>query len=220
MRDVPEGDRPRERLLTWGAEALSDRELLALLLGAGVAGQDAVELARRLIAHHGGLYELSRMPAHEVAVGLAGVGPAKAARISAAFQLGRRVASLGSQVRQRVRGSGDLAAVAAPLLRGLRHERVVVVACDGAGAVLRATVLTEGVCDRSLIPVRDVLALVLAVRGTSFGVAHNHPTGRADPSSADRLATARLVAGAETVGLRFLDHVVVTDSGWRRVSPD
>ncbi|WP_052414280.1 UPF0758 domain-containing protein [Streptomyces decoyicus] len=92
MRDVPEGDRPRERLLTCGAEALSDRELLALLLGAGVAGQDVVELARRLIAHHGGLYELSRMPAHEVAVGLAGVGPAKAARISAAFQLGWRVA--------------------------------------------------------------------------------------------------------------------------------
>ncbi|QZY20402.1 JAB domain-containing protein [Streptomyces decoyicus] len=64
------------------------------------------------------------------------------------------------------------------------------------------------------------MALVLAVRGTSFGVAHNHPTGRADPSSADRLATARLVAGAETVGLRFLDYVVVTDSGWRRLSPD
>ncbi|WP_223243285.1 RadC family protein [Streptomyces sp. CBMA123] len=220
MRDVPEGDRPRERLLNKGAEALSDRELLALLLGAGVSGQDAVELAGRLIARYGGLHELSRVPAHElVAGGLTGIGHAKAARVAAAFQLGRRVSSPESNTRQRIHGSADLAAVAAPLLRGLRHERVVVVVCDGAGAVLRTAVLTEGSSDRSLIPVRDVLALVLAVGGTSFGVVHNHPTGQADPSAADRLVTARLAAGAEAVGLRFLDHVVVTESTWRRVSP-
>ncbi|MEV8114683.1 DNA repair protein RadC [Streptomyces xiamenensis] len=219
MRDVPEGDRPRERLLTRGPEALSDRELLALLLGAGVPGQDAVELAGRLIARYGGLHELSRVPAHElVAGGLIGVGYAKAARVAAAFQLGRRVSSPVVNVRQRIRGSADLAAVAAPLLRGLRHERVVVVACDGAGAVLRTAVLTEGASDRSLIPIRDVLALVLAAGATSFGVAHNHPTNMVDPSHADRLATTRLSAGAETVGLRFLDHVVVTDTTWRQVS--
>ncbi|MFG2997265.1 RadC family protein [Streptomyces sp. NPDC048340] len=219
MRDIPEGDRPRERLLARGAEVLSDRELLALLLGAGVTGQDAVELAGRLLARHGGLYELSRLPAHGLTVGLSGVGPAKAARIAAAFQLGRRVTSPETAGRQWVRGSADLAAVVAPFMRGLRHERVVVVACDGAGAVLRTAVLTEGASDRSLIPVRDVLALVLAAGGTTFGVAHNHPTGRADPSEADRLATTRLLAGAGAVGLHFLDHVVVTESAWRRVPP-
>ncbi|MGW3506842.1 JAB domain-containing protein [Streptomyces sp. NPDC000994] len=217
IRDVPAQDRPRERLLSRGAEALSDRELLALLLGAGVPGQDAVELAGQLIARHGGLYELSRLPAHELAAGLAGVGPAKAARVAAAFQLGRRVALPSPSVRQRISGSSDLARVAAPLLRGLRHERVVVIVCDSASTVLRTDVLTEGVSDHSLLPVRDVLALVLAARGASFGVAHNHPTGRLDPSEADRHATSRLTTGATAVGLRFLDHVVVTDGGWRRV---
>jgi len=217
MQDVPAGDRPRERLLARGAETLSDRELLALLLGAGVPGQDAVELAGRLIARHGGLYELSRLPAHELAAGLAGIGPAKAARVEAAFQLGRRVTPHSSTSRQRVGGSADLATIAAPLLRGLRHERVVVIVCDGAGTVLRTSVLTEGTSDRSLLPVRDVLALVLAAGGTSFGVAHNHPSGRPDPSEADRRATTRLAAGATAVGLRFLNHVVVTDGGWRRV---
>jgi DNA repair protein RadC len=110
-----------------------------------------------------------------------------------------------------------LAEVAVPLLQGLRHERVVVVVCDGSGAVLRVAALTEGAADRSLLPVRDVLAMVLAAGGTAFGVAHNHPTGRVDPSEPDRIATSRLAAGAEAVGLRFLDHVVVTDQEWRRV---
>ncbi|MEW1611534.1 MULTISPECIES: DNA repair protein RadC [unclassified Streptomyces] len=220
MRDVPARDRPRERLLARGAEVLSDRELLALLLGGGVPGQDAVELAGRLITRHGGLYELSRLPAHEVAASLAGIGPAKAARVAAAFQLGRRVASASLSSRQRVGCSADLARVTAPLLHGLVHERVVVIVCDTAGTVLRTSVLTEGASDRSLLPVRDVLALVLAAGGASFGVAHNHPTGRTDPSEADRRATSRLAAGAAAVGLRFLDHVVVTDGGWRRVSPE
>jgi DNA repair protein RadC len=204
-------------LLRQGAEALSDRELLALLLGSGT---DGIELAGQLIARHGGLYELSRTSGHELAVGLPGVGPAKAARVAAAFQLGRRAASPDDRSRLRVRGSSDLATVASPLLAGLRRERVVVVVCDGAGAVLRTAVLTDGAADRSLLPVRDVLTLVLAAGGASFGVAHNHPTGRLEPSEPDRLATVRLAAGAEAVGLRFLDHLVVTDRDWRRVDYD
>ncbi|WSM39815.1 DNA repair protein RadC [Streptomyces cellulosae] len=220
MRDVPASDRPRERLLARGAEVLSDRELLALLLGAGIPGQDAVELAGQLIHRHGGLYELSKLPAHELAAGLTGIGPAKAARVAAAFQLGRRAAPPSPSARQRVNGSVDLARIAAPHLRGLRHERVVVVVCDRSGSVLRTAVLTEGAADRSLLPVRDVLAMVLATGGTSFGVAHNHPTGCTSPSEADRRATIRLAAGAEAVGLRFLDHVVITDGGWRRVPPE
>ncbi len=219
IADLPAADRPRERLLSRGAEALSDRELLALLLGSGAEGCDAVELAGHLITRHGGLYELSRADAQELAAGLPGIGPAKAARVAAAFQLARRAAPASRGTRQRIRGSADLAAVAAPLLTGLRHERVVVVICDSAGVVLRTATLTEGVIDRSLLPVRDVLALVLAAGGTAFGVAHNHPTGRAEPSEADRLVTARLSAGAEAVGLKFLDHVVVTDREWRRVDP-
>ncbi|WP_216588212.1 JAB domain-containing protein [Streptomyces brasiliscabiei] len=218
MREVPAQDRPRERLLDRGAEALSDRELLALLLGAGLAGQDAVELAGRLIARHGGLHALSRVPAHELAAGLPGVGPAKASRVAAAFQLGRRAAVQQAPGR-RVSGSADLAAVASPLLSGLRHERAVLVVCDGAGVVLRTSILTDGASDRTLVPVRDTLARVLTLGGAAFGVAHNHPTGRLTPSEADCLTTSRLAAGAGAVGLRFLDHVVVTDEGWRRIPP-
>jgi DNA repair protein RadC len=119
--------------------------------------------------------------------------------------------------RRRIVGSADVAAVTAPYLRGLRHERVVVVACDTAGGVLRVTPLTEGSADRSLLPVRDVLAAVLAVGGTSFAVAHNHPSGNLAPSAQDTEVTARLRGGAATVGVRFLDHVLVTETAWTRI---
>lgn len=219
VKDLPVGDRPRERLLERGSEALADRELLALLLGSGARGLDAVELAAQLIASQGGLRRLAQATPHEL-VGLLGVGPAKAARVAAAFQLARRALADEQPARRRIVATADIAACAAPLLRGLRHERVVVVVCDKAGAVLRTLRLTEGGTDRSLIPVRDVLSAVLAADGAAFAVAHNHPSGDLTPSAPDRRVTARLQEAAETVGLRFLDHVVVTDDAWRRITAD
>ncbi|NVI87845.1 RadC family protein [Actinomadura sp. BRA 177] len=215
VKDLPESDRPRERLLRQGSRALSDRELLALVLGAGMPGCDAIEMAARLIDERGGLVALAQADPHTLSR-LRGVGPARAARVTAAFELARRAAGVAE--RRRIRGSGDIAVVAAPFLRGLRHERVVVVACDGNCGVLRVVPLTEGAADRSLIPVRDVLSTVLAIGGAAFGVAHNHPSGRLEPSPADAQVTELLRDAAETVGLRFLDHVIVTETAWARVS--
>ena len=212
--DLPELDRPRERLLNRGAAALSDRELLALVLGSGLPGCDAIELAAVLIGESGGLPALATADPH-ILKRLPGVGAAKAARVAAAFELARRAAV--TEGRRRIVTSSDVAAVAAPYLRGLRYERVVVIACDTSGGILRVTPLTEGSADRSLIPVRDVLAAVLAVGGTSFAVAHNHPSGTLVPSPQDTEVTARLREAAATVGVRFLDHVIVTETAWARI---
>lgn len=211
---LPEVDRPRERLLSRGAAALSDRELLAIVLGSGLPGCDAIELAAMLIDQSGGLSALASADPHALKR-LPGVGAAKATRVAAAFELSRRAAV--TERRRRVASSSDVAALAAPYLRGLRHERVVVVVCDTSGGVLRVTPLTEGSADRSLIPVREVLAAVLAVGGTTFAVAHNHPSGSLIVSPQDTEATARLRAAASTVGLRFLDHVILTETAWARV---
>ncbi|MGH3292303.1 MAG: JAB domain-containing protein [Trebonia sp.] len=212
--DLPELDRPRERLLSRGVAALSDRELLALVLGSGLPGCDAIELAALLIRESGGLAALATADPH-VLKRLPGVGAAKAARVTAAFELARRANRTGE--RRRIVSSSDVAAVAAPYLRGLRHERVVVVACDTSGGLLRVAPLTEGSVDRSLIPARDVLAAVLAVGGTTFAVAHNHPSGSLSPSSQDTESTARLRVAATTLGLRFLDHVIMTETTWARI---
>lgn len=212
--DLPKLDRPRERLLRSGARSLSDRELLALVLGSGLRGMDAIELAAEVIADAGGLRSLAVADPHGLKR-LAGVGPAKAARVAAAFELARRAEM--SAERRRVRGSADVAMVAAPYLRGLPHERVVVVVCDNSGGLLRVAQLTDGAKDWSLIPVRDVLSVVLATGGACFAVAHNHPGGSAEPSDSDVEITAKLRAAADAVGLRFLDHVILTEAAWARV---
>lgn len=214
MLALPEADRPRERLLSRGAAALSDRELLAIVLGSGLPGCDAIELAAVVIAQSGGLLALATADPHALKR-LPGVGAAKAARVAAAFELARRAAL--TEARRRVVSSSDVAAVAAPYLRGLRHERVVVVACDTSGGLLRVVPLTEGSADRSLTPVRDILTAVLTVGGAAFAVAHNHPSGTLIPSPQDLEATAQLRTAAGTVGMRFLDHVILTETAWARV---
>ena len=214
IRDLPEADRPRERLLRRGPEALSDRELLALVLGAGLTGCDAIELAGELIRECGSLRSLAVADPH-LLTQRPGVGPAKAARVAAAFELARRTASAGA--KRQISRPADVALVAAPYLRGLRRERVVVIVCDSGCRLLRVVTLTEGGADRSLIPVRDVLSAVLAIGGTRFAVAHNHPCGSLGPSAADIRVTARLRDAAETVGLRFAGHVIITEAAWTTV---
>lgn len=212
--DLPEEDRPRERLLRLGAAALSDRELLALLLGSGRGECDAIELAAEVISNAEDLRVLAGADPAELRL-LPGIGPAKAARVAAAFELGRRARNAAGT--QRITGSLDVAVAAAPLLRGLRHERVVVIVCDTGGVIRKTTVLTDGAADQSLLPVRDVLTSVLSVGGTAFAVAHNHPSGSLTPSEADLAATDTLRAAAKAVDLRFLDHVILTETSWKRI---
>ncbi|MGW0484276.1 JAB domain-containing protein [Nonomuraea sp. NPDC003214] len=215
VKDLPRRERPRERLMDSGAGALADRELLAVLLGSGFRGMSAMDLAARVIAHCGDLDGLARSEPHRL-LAVPGVGPAKAARVAAAFHLVRRADAEPERVR--ITGTPDLAAVAAPLLRGHAYERLVLVVCDGRGAVLRRTVMSEGGTDHTMVPVREIVTAVLTAGGAAFGIAHNHPSGCLEPSDDDVVATGRLRDAAETVGLRFLDHLVITDTAWRRVA--
>ncbi|MER6575603.1 DNA repair protein RadC [Nonomuraea sp. NPDC001023] len=215
VKDLYERDRPRERLMSSGAAVLADRELLAVLLGSGFRGASALDLASQVIEHCGDLDALGRADPHRLLT-LRGIGPAKAARVAAAFHLVRRAAS--EPARMRIASTSDLAEVCAPLLRGLGHERFVVVVCDTRGGVLKRSVLTEGGADHTTVPVRETISLVLTTGGAMFGVAHNHPGGSLDPSEADLEVTAHLAEAARTVGLRLLDHLIITDAAWRRIS--
>lgn len=214
VKDLPRRERPRERLMDSGPEALADRELLAVLLGSGFRGASAMDLAAQVIAHCGDLDGLARSEPHRL-LAVPGVGPAKAARVAAAFHLVRRAEA--EPERPRVTSTKDLAVIAAPLLRGHPHERLVVVVCDVRGAVLRRMVLTQGGADHTSLPVREIITAVLTAGGAVFGIAHNHPSGSLHPSDDDLIATSRLTEAAETVGLRLLDHLIVTDTAWRRV---
>lgn len=216
MAAVPPHERPRERLLARGAEALTERELLALVLRDGTRGLSALDLAAELLAEYGGLSALATARPEELA-SRKGVGAAKAAALVAAFQLSGRVESAGNEAVV-LHSPADVARAARRDLDGARRERVLVLVCDAANRLRRTVVVSEGSIDRSLVPVREILNAVLRHDGRAFALAHNHPSGDPEPSDADRRATDAVKAAARVAGLRFLDHVVLTSDRWRTVS--
>lgn len=216
IADIPEEDRPRERLWRKGVAALSNAELLALVLRQGRSGESALQLAARLLAEHGGIDRLASAGAEELAA-FSGVGPAKAAALVAAFQLSRNVG--GEPLPETVRRPDDLAVIARQELAGLRRERVLVLVLDAGNRVQRVVSLTDGSVDRSLLPVREVLNAVLRNDGTAFALAHNHPSGDLTPSPQDLHSTEAVALAAPIVGLRFLDHLIVTDAAWLNLTP-
>ena len=215
MAAVPPHERPRERLLARGSDALTERELLALVLRNGTKGMSALDLAAELLAEYGTLRALATARPEELAM-RPGIGPAKAAALVAAFQLARRAGREVGLVR--LRGPEDVARVASLELDGTLRERLLVIVCDAANRVRRTIVVSEGGVDRSLVPVREILNAVLRHDGRSLALAHNHPNGDPEPSEADRRATAEVKAAATVAGLRFLGHVVVAGDLWRAIS--
>jgi DNA repair protein RadC len=199
-------------------EALSERELLALVLRNGREGENALELAASLLNEYGALSALACARPEELAR-RPGIGAAKAAAIVAAFRLGRLADGTPGTII--LRSAGDVASYVGSEMASLRRERVVILVCNNRNRVFRTVVLTEGSIDRSLLSVRDILNAVLRHDGRAFAMAHNHPSGDPTPSETDRSATAELAAAAQVVGLRFLDHVIVAGEEWRSVAmPD
>lgn len=214
MHQVPASDRPRERLSGLGAEALAARELLALILGTGMRGRGAHEVAETLLDRFGSVTALSQAGMAELAA-VPGIGTAKAAGLVAGFELARRAASAGKP--ERLRTTGDIAATAAPLLRDHPRERLVVITCDAALRVIGTDRICDGASDQTLFPVREIIVAVLRRDGRSFALAHNHPSGDPAPSPEDVAATEAAAQAAAATGLCFLDHVIVTDTGWQAV---
>lgn len=204
------GGGPRERLLAAGAQSLSDAELLAVFLGTGVAGRPVVELAGDLLAEAGGLRVLLDRDAGHLAR-LRGVGPARAARFAAALEIGRRYLEQ-SLVRQDV--MTNPAMTRRFLMARLRHLRHEVFAClflDSQHRVIAFRELFRGTIDGASVYPREVVAEALAHNAAALIFAHNHPSGVAEPSLADRQITRRLVEALALLDIRVLDHVVIGD---------
>jgi DNA repair protein RadC len=203
--DLPEDLRPRERLLREGPEALSDRELLAILLNTGIKGKNvsvlAGELRERLDADKNipSVKELSAMP---------GIGASKACSIVAMLEFGRRRWSARGV---RIKTAGDIF----PLLRhyaDCRQERFISVSLNGAHEVIAVRVVTVGLVNKSLVHPREVFADVIADRASAVCVAHNHPSGIVKPSEQDDEVTERLQEASSILGISFLDHLIFTEN--------
>jgi DNA repair protein RadC len=203
--DLPEDLRPRERLLREGPEALSDRELLAILLNTGIKGKNvsvlAGELRERLDADKNipSVKELSAMP---------GIGGSRACSIVAMLEFGRRRWSARGV---RIKTAGDIF----PLLRhyaDCRQERFISISLNGAHEVIAVRVVTVGLVNKSLVHPREVFADVIADRASAVCVAHNHPSGIIKPSEQDDEVTERLQEASSILGISFLDHLIFTEN--------
>jgi DNA repair protein RadC len=222
----PLDERPRERLLRYGSETLTDGQLLAILIGSGGAGGTALDVGVALLDRLGGLSEVGRQGIGALC-GVPGVGPAKAALIKAAFEIGKRATSAPLTTGRRVTSSQDIFRHYGPLMRGLRREEFRVVLLDGKNAIIRDVRVSEGSLTLSIVHPRE--AFVPAVRESAAAVifVHNHPSGDPEASPEDRALTRRLVSVGEIMGIRVLDHVIIgdgryfsfADKGWLTAEP-
>ena len=200
-------DRPRERLLTKGEAALSDPELLAVLLGSGTKRSSVLDLSVKILSALNG--ELATADAKTL-LEVNGVGRAKACQVLAAMELGRRHLS-----RQRavIRDAED----ALPYLAGIRNEKqehFICLSLNGANEVLATRVVTVGLLDSNQVHPREVFADPITDRAASILCAHNHPSGTLEASPEDLAITRRLLKAGEVLGIRVLDHLIVTEEGF------
>ena len=210
IHDWPAQERPREKLLARGAAVLSDAELLALFLGSGLRGQDAVATARGLLVAHGPLRALLERSATELAK-LPGIGPARACQLSAALELCNRYMAAGLERGEALTDPSAAGRYFAQRLRGHPQEIFAALFLDTRHRALAFEELFRGTVDGAEIHPREVVRRALAHNAAAIIVGHNHPSGSAEPSAADRAVTARLKQSLALVDIRLLDHFVVGD---------
>ncbi len=202
-------ERPRERLLTLGPSALTTVELLAIVLGTGTKGGDALEVAREVLGEARGSLRILARQAAVVVAGMRGVGQAKTARVIAALELGRRLNEESRQSGTPVRSPADVFCHCAPGLRDLLVEEFHLLILDAQHRINRDLLITRGTLTSSLVHPREVFRPAIAEAAAGVIVVHNHPSGDPAPSAEDRAVTRQLVAAGRLLDLPVHDHVIV-----------
>ncbi len=209
LAEQPARDRPRERLWALGPAALTGQELVAILLGTGGARRDALAVAADLLARtEGSLRRLGGRPLAEWSR-VSGVGRAKAARLAAALELGRRAAGEADPQPERIRGPADVHRFYAGRMRDLAVEEFHVLALGSQSQVLADLLITRGILNSSLVHPREVFRAAIAEAAAGIIVVHNHPSGDPTPSADDRTVTRQLVDAGRLLDLPVYDHVIV-----------
>ncbi len=213
IKEWDESQRPRERLMSLGPAALTNGELLGVLIGSGTADRSAVDIGQELLDHAGGnLNELGKLALSELRR-FKGVGLARGVSIAAALELGRRRSAEQTVIPEQVVGSNDIASIFRPLLSDLPYEEVWVLLLTRSKRIIERYRLSQGGTQGAVIDVRLVVKRALDRGAAALVLAHNHPSGNAAPSDQDVANTSQLRLAASYFDIRLLDHVIVADSG-------
>ncbi|PYZ93954.1 hypothetical protein CR194_10730 [Salipaludibacillus keqinensis] len=210
IRDVPKSERPRERLVRDGPQALSNQELIALLLGSGSKSESVIQLAARVIQHFDGLKLLKDASVKEL-MDIRGIGEAKAVQVKAALELGRRVQQFQAEDRYVIRSPEDVSQYMMEEMRHLNQEHFICLYLNTKNQVIHKQTIFIGSLNASIVHPREVFKEAFRYSAASIVCLHNHPSGDPAPSQEDIDVTKRLSESGKMLGIDLLDHVIIGD---------
>lgn len=214
IKEIPVNDRPREKMAERGVTALTDAELLAILLRTGTAEKSALDIGSEL-ADNGGLYKrLASITRLTELTNIKGLGQAKAATVLAALEIGRRIASAKPLEKIHLSCPQEAAEFLMPRLRYAIKEQFVVVLLNSKNKVVGTEVVSEGSLSNSIVHPREVFVPALLQHAAAIMVAHNHPSGEPSPSLEDRELTSILVRSGKVLGIPLVDHIIIGDGNY------
>ena len=215
LHDLPQIDRPRERLISYGVRNLSSVEILALILGMGVQGEPVLKLAERLLSTFGSLAGIAEASLEELQQ-IKGVGTAKACQLQACAEVARRmqVSQSKAGVTPRIADPANVASLARGHIADYHKEHYILISLDVRSKLLGVDTISIGILDAALVHPRETFAAAMRRRAAKVIICHNHPSGDATPSDDDLVVTKRLVTAGKIMGIAVVDHVIVTKQGF------
>ena len=214
VHDLPLNERPRERLLKLGSEALSAQEILALILGRGTRGESVIEISQKLVSRFGSLQGIVNASVEELTQ-TKGIGPAKAAQIKGALELSRRLeADVSEKPKPVLKSPDDVAAEVRSKLKGKKKEHFLVLCLDTRNRLLGSKPVSIGSLDTSIVHPREVFKEAVSSCAYLVHIACKHPSSDPEPSNEDIELTRRLAKAGEIIGIDVLDHIIVCDKSY------
>jgi len=209
-----EDDRPREKLLQKGKLSLSDSELIAILIGSGSRNESAVELSKRILSSaKNNLSELGKLSVNQLCK-FKGIGPAKAVAIVAALELGRRRRLEEALEQKKITSSNSVFEIMQPIIGELQHEEFWIIYLNNSNKVIEQFQISKGGITGTLVDIRITLKKALELGAVSLILSHNHPSGNLKASEADKQLTRKLKTAAESLDIKVLDHIIVTEKSY------
>ncbi|WP_405380574.1 DNA repair protein RadC [Maribacter sp. LLG6340-A2] len=214
IKNWSDDDKPREKLVQKGRSVLSDAELIAILIGSGSRSESAVELSKRILASvDNNLNELGRLSVKQL-MAFKGIGEAKAVTIAAALEMGRRRRGEESRKVNKISSSQDVYHLLHPLMGELEHEEFWILFLNNSNKVLHKAQMSKGGITGTLVDVRLVMKQALELGAVAIILAHNHPSGTLRPSAADKQITQKIKLASETLDVKVLDHLIITQKSY------